>query len=68
MQDRQLHEQILGIRSPWYVERVELQLVKNGKGAMRAYRDHPTAQAHDTPRPTSAMLAGVAFIASASEK
>lgn len=26
MQDRQLYEQILGIHSPWYVERVELQL------------------------------------------
>src|SRR2546421_55137 len=28
MQDRQLYEQILGIRSPWYVERVELQMEK----------------------------------------
>ncbi len=25
MQDRQLYEQMLGIRSPWYVESVELQ-------------------------------------------
>jgi transposase len=39
MQDRQLYEQILGIRSPWYVERVELQLDK-GKGAVRVHLDH----------------------------
>ena len=26
MQDRKLYEQILGIESPWYVERVELKL------------------------------------------
>ncbi len=36
MQDRQLYEQILGIRSPWYVERVELQL-DQGKGTVRVY-------------------------------
>ena len=40
MQDRQLYEQILGIRSPWYVDRVELQLDTNGKGAVRVYLDH----------------------------
>ena len=39
MQDRELYEQILGIRSPWYVERVELKLDK-GKGAVRIYLEH----------------------------
>ena len=39
MQDRELYEQILGIRSPWYVERVELKL-ENGKGAVRIYLEH----------------------------
>ena len=47
MQDRQLYEQILGIRSPWYVERVELQLDK-GKGAVRVYLEH-----HDQQWPCS---------------
>ena len=36
MQDREVYEQILGIRSPWRVERVELKLDK-GKGAVRVY-------------------------------
>jgi transposase len=39
MQDRQLYEQILGIQSPWYVERVELKL-DGGKGAVRVYLEH----------------------------
>ena len=39
MQDRQLYEQILGIRSPWYVERVELQMEK-ANGAVRVHLDH----------------------------
>ena len=39
MQDRQLYEQILGIRSPWYVERVELQLDKE-QGAVRVHLNH----------------------------
>jgi transposase len=43
MQDRELYEQILGIRSPWYVDRVELQLEKV-PAAVRVYlqhREHP---------------------------
>jgi len=39
MQDLQLYEQILGIQSPWYVERVELKL-DGGKGAVRVYLEH----------------------------
>jgi transposase len=39
MQDRELYEQILGIRSPWYVERVELQLEKV-PAAVRVYLQH----------------------------
>ena len=39
MQDRQLYEQILGIRSPWYVDRVELKLDKT-PGAVRVYLNH----------------------------
>ena len=39
MQDRQLYEYILGISSPWYVERVELKLDKS-PGAVRVYLNH----------------------------
>ena len=39
MQDRQLYEQILGIHSPWYVDRVELQLDK-APAAVRVYLNH----------------------------
>ncbi len=39
MQDRQLYEQILGIRSPWYVEHVELKMEK-ANGAVRVHLDH----------------------------
>ncbi|MGE4002435.1 MAG: hypothetical protein AB7I48_19695 [Planctomycetaceae bacterium] len=36
MQDRQLYEQILGIASPWFVERVELNVaVQSVKLALR---------------------------------
>ena len=48
MQDRQLYEQILGIRSPWYVERVELQL-DPGKGAVRVYLEHQQEQRWPCP-------------------
>ena len=37
MQDRQLYEQILGIASPWFVERVELKLEQ---GEVRVYLKH----------------------------
>ena len=37
MQDRELYRQILGIESPWFVERVELELAK---GEVRVYVDH----------------------------
>jgi transposase len=37
MQDRQLYEQILGIASPWYVDRVELKL---DQGEVRVYLAH----------------------------
>lgn len=39
MQDRQLYEQILGISSPWYVERVELKLDER-PGAVHVYLEH----------------------------
>ncbi len=48
MQDRQLYEQILGIRSPWYVERVELQL-DQGKGAVRVSLEHRQEQRWPCP-------------------
>lgn len=38
MQDRQLYEQILGIPSPWSVERVELNLEE---GEVHVYLEHP---------------------------
>src|SRR2546430_9235514 len=37
MQDRELYRQILGIQSPWSVERVELEL---SKGEVRVYFEH----------------------------
>jgi transposase len=37
MQDRELYRQILGISSPWFVDRVELEL---SKGEVRVYVDH----------------------------
>jgi transposase len=43
MQDCQLYEQILGICSPWYVERVELK-VEQGQGAVRVYLNHHPIQ------------------------
>src|SRR5215831_13714939 len=43
MQDCQLYEQILGIRSPWYVERVELNLDKV-PAAIRVYVKHQPIQ------------------------
>jgi hypothetical protein len=39
MQDREVYEQILGIGSPWYVDRVELQLEKI-PAAVRVYLKH----------------------------
>ena len=48
MQDRQLYEQILGIRSPWTVERVELKLEK-AKGAVHVYLEHETERAWPCP-------------------
>ena len=44
MQDRQLYEQILGIGSPWSVDRVELNLAG---GEVHVYLAH----AASTPRP-----------------
>lgn len=41
MQDRQLYEQILGIASPWFVERVELQLEDGEVRVHLAHRDGP---------------------------
>lgn len=38
MQDRQLYAQILGIASPWNVERVELKLA--GEQAVHVYLEH----------------------------
>jgi len=37
MQDRELYRQILGIESPWYVERVDLQLKQ---GEIHVYLEH----------------------------
>ena len=37
LQDRQLYQQILGITSPWYVERVELRLEE---GEVHVYLAH----------------------------
>ena len=37
MQDRELYRRILGIESPWYVERVDLQL---GEGEVHVYLEH----------------------------
>ena len=37
MQDRELYRQILGIETPWYVERVDLQL---NHGEIHVYLDH----------------------------
>lgn len=37
MQDRELYRQILGIQSPWFVERVELELEA---GEVRVYLEH----------------------------
>jgi transposase len=37
MQDRELYRQILGIQSPWFVERVDLELAK---GEVRVYVQH----------------------------
>lgn len=37
MQDRELYRQILGIQSPWFVERVELELEK---GEIHVHLDH----------------------------
>jgi transposase len=48
MQDRELYEQILGIRSPWRVQRVELKLEK-GKGAVRVYLEHGQDQMWPCP-------------------
>ena len=39
MQDRKLYEQILGIESPWYVERVELKLEC---GQVHVHRERPS--------------------------
>jgi transposase len=41
MQDRELYRQILGIESPWFVERVELQLEK---GEIHVYLDHQDSE------------------------
>ena len=40
MQDRQLYQQILGIMSPWFVERVELKLES---GEVNVHLSHPTS-------------------------
>jgi len=40
MQDRQLYEQILGITSPWFVERVELELENVEEGEVRVQLAH----------------------------
>jgi len=46
MQDRQLYEQILGIPSPWYVERVELKLKE---GEVHVYLGHEPSAAWTCP-------------------
>jgi transposase len=40
MQDRQLYAQILGIASPWFVERVELKLQE---GEVHVYLSHESS-------------------------
>jgi transposase len=37
MQDRELYRQILGIETPWFVERVELKLAE---GEVHIYLEH----------------------------
>jgi hypothetical protein len=37
MQDRELYRQILGIETPWLVERVELKI---GDGEVHVYLEH----------------------------
>ena len=46
MQDRELYRRILGIETPWYVERVELKLVE---GEVHVYLEHQTAEAWACP-------------------
>ena len=41
MQDRELYRQILGIESPWYVERVELKLEA---GQIHVYLEHDNVE------------------------
>lgn len=48
MQDRQLYEQILGIHSPWYVQRVELQLGEE-TGRVQVYLEHQPDQQWPCP-------------------
>ena len=46
MQDRQLYQQILGIQSPWFVERVELKLEC---GVVHVYLEHRKEAVWDCP-------------------
>jgi transposase len=54
MQDRQLYAEILGIRAPWFVERVELKLTE---GEVHVHLDHddvlswPCAECGEACRP-----------------
>ena len=47
MQDHQLYEQILGLLSPWHVERVELKLEE---GEVHVYLGHAELAARHCPQ------------------
>jgi transposase len=46
MQDRELYRQILGIKAPWFVERVELKL---DQGEVHIHLDHQELEAWPCP-------------------
>lgn len=50
MQDRQLYEQILGIASPWFVDRVELKLEQGEVCVYLAHRDSAVWQCPECGR------------------
>ena len=46
MQDRQLYAEILGIRAPWFVDRVELKL---SDGEVHVHLEHPEVEQWPCP-------------------